>query len=73
MNHEELLARFMELLAEDKLGTRSKWALETGVNAADAESVSGVLTIEVPPKVKDRLEVSFTTGECDVVTRWGGR
>lgn len=66
-------ARITGLVADGKLGTRSRWALETALEAAEAESVSGVLIFQIPSRVKDRLEVHFTAGTCDVVTRWEGR
>ncbi len=71
LNHDELSARLADLLHENNLGTRSRWALETALAAAEVESVGGVLVIAIPPRTKERLEVHFTAGLCDVVTRWG--
>lgn len=72
MDDKTAAEKLAALLKDERLGARSRWALQAGVDAADADSVSGILVIEIPSRVKDYLEVSFTAGDCDVVTRWGG-
>ena len=71
MDHEEVAARLVALLAEGQLGTRSQWALETALKAAETESVAGWMVVEIPAKVKDRVDVHFTAGRCELVNRFG--
>lgn len=72
MLDDEAIAARMAKLVGGGLGTRSRWALETALSAVEAESVGGFLIFEIPSRTKDRVEVHFTAGRCDVVTRWGG-
>jgi hypothetical protein len=61
--------RLSELIAEG-LGSRSTWALRAAIDAAQSKDVAGVLVIKIPPNTKDRLDVTFTIGVVDVISRW---
>lgn len=61
LNHDELAARFAAVLANGNLGTRSRWALETALDAAETDTVSGQLVLDFPENLKKgRLEAHFT-------------
>lgn len=53
------------------MGTRSRWALRTSLDAAETEGVAGICVLRIPPKERDRIDVTFTVGNVDVVSRWG--
>lgn len=53
------------------MGQRSRWALRTSLDAADTEGVAGICVLRIPPKEKDYIDVTFTVGAVDVVSRWG--
>lgn len=73
MNEDELndLARRLGERILAGLGTRSRWALRTSLDAAETEGVVGIMVLRIPPKTKDYLDVTFTVGQVDVVSRWG--
>lgn len=67
----ELLAQRLGEKILAGLGPRSQWALRTALDAMDTDGVAGVLVVTVPAKCKERLDVSFTVGTVDVISRWG--
>ena len=67
MNHDELAGRLAAILANGNLGARSRWALETALDAAETDTVHGYVVMEIPENLKkDRIDVHFT------MNRWGG-
>lgn len=65
------LAEALGNLIMKGLGTRSAWALETALRAAETEGITGVCVVQIPAKNKDYAEITFTVGTVDVVSRWG--
>lgn len=52
------------------MGPRSAWALRAAADAAGTDGIGGVLTIRIPPKTKDYVDLAFTCGTVEVVHRW---
>lgn len=52
------------------IGSRSQFALRTAADAAGTEGIGGVIVIKIPPKCKDYVDVDFTIGVVEVVSRW---
>lgn len=73
MKEQELkdLADRMAMTILKGLGTRSRWALRTGLDAAETDGISGVCVLQFPPKGNDHIDIAFTAGAVDVITRWG--
>lgn len=53
------------------LGARSAWALNAACSAAEVDGIAGVIAIKIPARKKDYIDVVFTAGAVDVVSRWG--
>lgn len=66
----DLQDKISELLSRST-GPRSRWALQTAIAAAETEGVAGVFIVKIPPRSKDYLDVTFTVGTVDVISRWG--
>jgi hypothetical protein len=52
------------------MGPRSRWAMRTSLDALDTEGVGGICVVKIPPKSKDFIDVTFTVGDVDVISRW---
>lgn len=69
------LAQLATLLSETVLrgmGPRSMFALKVGLEAAQVEGITGVVSLKIPAKQKDYIDVIFTAGPVDITTRgWG--
>lgn len=74
LEHDELtqLANRLAEIIVRGLGTRSQWALRTALDAADTEGIAGLAVLRVPPKNKDFIDITFTVGTVDVISRWAG-
>jgi hypothetical protein len=68
---DELAQKLAETILRG-LGTQSKWALRTALDAAGTEGIPGHLSVRIPPRVKDYLDIRFTVGQVDIITRWDG-
>lgn len=66
----QLADRLAEMLLSRGVGGRSRWALRTALDAAETGGVAGMMCIAISGKGKDHLDVSFTVGEVDLITRW---
>lgn len=72
MNETELqdLARRVGEVIIRGLGTRSTWALRTALDAAETEGVAGMCVMKIPAKSKEFVDVTFTIGRVDLISRW---
>lgn len=52
------------------MGSRSRWALNAAAEAAGTEGIAGVVVIKIPAKGKDYVDITFTIGMVEVVSRW---
>lgn len=66
---EQLLT---ELCGGGKIGDRGLWALRAAADAARTDGIVGAIIVKIPSTPKDFIDITFTNGAVDVVTRWGG-
>ena len=52
------------------MGQRSKWALGAARDARTTDGIAGLLVLKIPSKVGDFVDVTFTCGIVEVVSRW---
>lgn len=67
----QALAEQLGLALMKGMGARSRWALKAAIEAADTEGLGGVCVLMIPTKTKDYIDVTFTCGTVDVISRWG--
>lgn len=67
---EDLALELGRLLMKG-MGARSKWALGAAIQAAHTEGIGGVCVLQIPSKAKDYIDITFTCGIVDVISRWG--
>ena len=66
------LASLAEVIGPQGLGARSRWALTAAAEAAKTEGIGGILVVRIPPKGKELVDMSFTIGKVEVISRWAG-
>lgn len=65
---EELVEQLAGILG-DRLGQRSRWALRTAADARQVEGIPGCVVIMLPSSTREFVDVTFTTGVVEAVTR----
>lgn len=68
--HNDLAA--LARIIEAGVPARSRWALNAAAEAAITEGIGGILVVQIPPKGKDLVDITFTIGMVEVVSRWAG-
>jgi hypothetical protein len=66
---DELTNKLGEILGGG-MGQRSKWALNSAHDASKTDGITGMLVIKIPSRSKDHVDISFTCGLVEVVSRW---
>jgi hypothetical protein len=64
------LADRVALVIVKGLGSRSRWALRTSLDAVETDGIAGICVVKIPPKSKDFIDVTFTVGDVDIISRW---
>lgn len=62
----------LQKIIDSGVGARSRWALNAAAEAARTEGIAGILVLKIPPKGKDYVDITFTIGQVEVVSRWTG-
>ena len=66
-----LTEQMSQIISSGHLGPRSLFALKFGAEAARTDGIAGVLSIKIPLKERDFVDIVFTVGTVDVIARWG--
>lgn len=68
---EELLQAIVARIIGPQVGARSRWALNAAADAAGTEGIAGCLVVQIPSHCSDYVDVIFTIGTVEMVSRWG--
>lgn len=69
-NDLERLADGFSTMIMKGLGSRSQFALRTSIDADHSEGITGACVLWIPSRFADRLDVTFTIGDVELLSRW---